>query len=483
MSSIVAKTDAAGGATLHPQVLAFSSSLALDRALLKEDLIGSLAHIAMLARQKLVPDADARAIHQGLVGLWDDALKGTLVLPDEEDVHMAVEAELQRRIGAASQVLHTARSRNDQVATDLRLWTREQCVRTLQSLSGLVEELLQYAQASREVVLPAYTHRQRAQPISLAYWWASWAAGLLRDGEAFGFVLDQSDTLALGVGAISGTSMNTDRESMRQALGFSRMTDNGLDTVGDRDFALDFLYASTRLLVRLGRLSTDLIDFSSKEFGFVTLGGQIACGSSMMPHKRNPDVFELLRGRSGSAIGALTGLLATVKGLPGGYNRDLQEDRGPLLEMGTRVDGCLSVLRLALKNVKFEPDVCRAALEDGSTQATDLAEALVKKGIAFRDAYQAVGRLVRASREQGVPLAKMTLEAAAQVDPRIDAAVLTVLEPRAAAARKNSEGGTGDQAVSKQLSDLNQRLASMSARAQAVPRLDGLFMKLKENWK
>lgn len=483
MSSVVAKTDAAGGATLHPQVLAFSSSLKLDRALLKEDLIGSLAHIAMLARQKLVPDADARAIHKGLVSLWEDAAKGTLVLPDEEDVHMAVEVELHRRIGNSSQVLHTARSRNDQVATDLRLWTREQCARTLHTISGLVAEVLQYAKDGQDVVLPAYTHRQRAQPVTLAYWWASWAAGLLRDAEAFAFVLDQADTLALGVGAISGTSMNTDRASVQQALQFSRMTDNGLDTVGDRDFALDFLYASTRLLVRLGRLSTDLIDFSSKEFGFVTLGGEIACGSSMMPHKRNPDLFELLRGKSGSAIGALTGLLATVKGLPGGYNRDLQEDRGPLLEMGVRLDECLSVLRLGLKNVKFEPDVCRAALEDGSTQATDLAEALVKKGIAFRDAYQAVGRLVRVSREKQVPLAKLTLAQAVEVDPRFDAATLTVLEPKAAAARKNSLGGTGDTAVATQLLTLTKAAAALEARATQVPRLESLFTSLKESWK
>ena len=296
-------------------------------------------------------------------------------------------------------------------------------------------------------------------------------------------MLGQADTLALGVGAISGTSLATDRESVRKALGFSRMTDNGLDTVGDRDFALDFLYAATRLLVRLGRLSTDLIDFSSKEFGFVTLGGEIACGSSMMPHKRNPDVFELLRGKSGSAIGALTGLLATVKGLPGGYNRDLQEDRGPLLEMGTRLDECLSVLRLALKNVKFEPEVCRAALEDGSTQATDLAEALVKKGIAFRDAYQAVGTLVRVSRDQNIALSKMTVAQAAAVDARFDAAVLTVLEPKAAAARKNSAGGTGDLAILAQLTNLAAGVSALSARAQAVPRLDGLFSKLKENWK
>ena len=481
MSSVVAKTDAAGGASLHPQVLAFSSSLKLDRALLKEDLIGSLAHVAMLARQKLITVSDAKAIHSGLVALWEDEAKGLLKLPDEEDVHMAVEAELSARIGGPSQVLHTARSRNDQVATDLRLWVREQCARTLETIAALSKELIAYAEAGKDLVLPAYTHRQRAQPVTLAYWWASWAEGLLRDAEAFGFVLSQADVLALGVGANSGTSLQTDRESVRKALGFKRLSGNGLDTVGDRDFALDYLYASTRLLVRIGRLSTDLIDFSSREFGFVTLGAEIACGSSMMPHKKNPDVFELLRGKSGSAIGALTGLLVTVKGLPGGYNRDLQEDRAPLLQMGARLEESLAVLRLALRHVKFEPEACRAAVLDGSTQTTDLAEALVLRGVPFREAYQAVGRLVRHAREQGVALSAMTPAQTAALDPRFDAAALTVLEPRAAASRKDSAGGTGDKAVARHLVQLAERANAVVEQAKAVPRLDALFTKLKES--
>lgn len=478
MSSVVAKTEAAGGATLHPQVLAFSSSLKLDRQLLKEDIVGSLAHVAMLKKQGLIPASDADAIHRGLVALYEDP---KLQLPEEEDVHMAVEAELARRIGAPALVIHTARSRNDQVATDLRLWTRERCAQTVEAIGGLVTEILQYAEQGRSVVLPAYTHRQRAQPVSLAYWWASWATGLLRDAEAFQFVHAQADVLALGVGAISGTSLDTDRDHVRRHLKFARLSDNGLDTVGDRDFALDFLYAATRLLVRLGRLSTDLIDFSSKEFGFVKLGGEIACGSSMMPQKRNPDVFELLRGKSGSAIGALTGLLATVKGLPGGYNRDLQEDRGPLLEMGTRLDECLAVLRLALAHITFDPEACRAGLLDGGTQATDLAEALVKKGVAFRDAYQAAGKLVRVAREQNVALSSLTAAQAQQADARFDAEVLKVLEPRAAAAAKNSTGGTGDAAVSRQLTDLTKRVTQLAGWTRGIPRLDALFQQLKES--
>jgi argininosuccinate lyase len=482
MSSVVAKTEASGGVSLDPQVLRFSTSLQLDRRLLKEDLLGSLAHIAMLARQKLVPDADARAIRQGLIKIWEDAAAGTLQLPDEEDVHMAVEVELHRRIGAPARVLHTARSRNDQVATDLRLWLRHDCARVLGQLSALTQDLTAYARQGASLVLPAYTHRQRAQPISLAYWWSSWATGLMRDAEAFEFVLDQVDTLALGVGAISGTSLKTDRESVRQALKFSKLTTNGLDTVGDRDFALDYLYASTRLLLRLGRLSTDLIDFSSREFGFVSLGGEIACGSSMMPQKRNPDVFELLRGKSGTAIGALTGLLSTVTGLPGGSNRDLQEDRGPLLEMSDRLEACLSVLRIALRHVKFDAERCRAALEDGGTQATDLAEALVRKGVAFREAYQAVGKLVRFANEGGVTLRSLTPAQAATVDARFDAAALAALEPRAAAAAKGSFGGTGDQAVAVQLDALEARAKAVASKAAALPTAESLFSSLKENW-
>ena len=267
MSSVVAKTDAAGGATLHPQVLAFSSSLKLDRALLKEDLIGSLAHIAMLARQKLVPDADARAIHtRGWSRSGKTRRRARSQLPDEEDVHMAVEAELHRRIGAPSQVLHTARSRNDQVATrPAAVDARAVRADDLGAIAGLVGELLQYARGGPRRRAAAYTHRQRAQPISLAYWWASWAGGAAARRRSVRLrARPVRHARRSASGAISGTSLATDRESVRARARFSRLTDNGLDTVGDRDFALDFLYASTRLLVRLGRLSTDLIDFSSR---------------------------------------------------------------------------------------------------------------------------------------------------------------------------------------------------------------------------
>jgi argininosuccinate lyase len=475
----LAKTDASGGSGLLPEVLAFSSSLSLDRQLLKEDLLGSMAHVTMLGRTGVIPAADARVIRDGLVALWrrDDA--GTLVLPDEEDVHMAVEVELNRTIGSPAALLHSARSRNDQVATDLRLHVRDSVATALTALCALIDEVVERAKKDGGILMPSYTHRQRAQPISLGYWLASYGAAFLRDAQAFAFALDQADALALGSGAISGTSLPIDREITKSLLGFSRLTLNGLDTVGERDFALDYLYATARFFVHASRLSTDLVDFTTSEFGFATLSGEISMGSSMMPQKKNPDVFELIRGKSGRAIGNLMGLLTTVKGLPGGYNRDLQEDRGPLLETKPMLHGVVSVLRLSLPHVTFHPEKCRVGLDEGFTQATDLAEALVKKGMPFRKAYMAAGALVKRVQEKGITLRAASVELAQSVDLAFDASVLSVLEPAGAVARKASAGSTGPAAVEATLVTLEQQAHELGARATGVPRLASLFKALE----
>lgn len=478
---MIAKTEASGGSGLLPEVLAFSSSLALDRALLREDLVGSLAHLTMLARQKILGAAPARALRDGLVQLWEDAAKGALQLPDEEDVHMAVEAELAARIGEPAQQLHTARSRNDQVSLDLRLHVREQAALTISQLADLIDLLVKRAEAEHETILPAYTHRQRAQPISLSYLLAAYAAMFARDVEAFRFVLQQADALPLGVGAIAGTSLPIDRETTRGLLGFSRLTLNGLDTVGDRDFALDYTYAAARFLLHAGRMAADLVDFASAEFGFVQLDGEIACGSSMMPQKKNPDVFELIRGKSGRGVGNLVGLLVTVKGLPAGYNRDLQEDRAPVLETGALLRSVLGILQVALPRIHFDRERCKAALARDATQATDLAEALVKKGHAFRSAYQAVGALTRRSREQGVALAEVTLAQAREVDPRFDAEVLEAAQVEGSVGRKVSAGSTGPASVAAQLAALTKAAVDARATAAAVPTLDALFARISRS--
>jgi len=479
----IARTSAtaAGSGGLHPDVLAFSSSLSLDRALWREDLIGSLAHLSMLQKVGLMPAADAKALHAGLCALWAEGAAGKLPFPDdEEDVHMAVEADLKQRVGEPADRLHTARSRNDQVALDLHLHVREECAAVLELLGAFIEELAARAEAESDVLFPAYTHRQRAIPVSAAYWLCAYGAMFARDADAFAFALSQVDQLPLGVGAIAGTSLPIDRDHVRARLGFSRVSLNGLDTVGNRDFALDYTYAVTRLLLHASRLAADVIDFATAEFGFLKLDGAIACGSSMMPQKKNPDVFELIRGKSARALGNHVSMLATVKGLPGGYLRDLQEDRAPLLDTGPLARGVLEMLRLSVPRVAFDREACRRALVEDYTQATDLAEALVKKGLPFRTAYQAVGALVMKAKSAGLPLARVTPEAAREVNPAFDAEVLQCLDPLTSVGRKVSTGSTGPAAVAVQIGALREAAKAAKDRAGKVPRLDTLFKNLKE---
>jgi argininosuccinate lyase len=477
---MIAKTDAAGGPGLLPEILEFTSSLALDRALLREDLLGSLAHLLMLARQGLVSPEGGRALREGLVALWEAHGRGELNLPQEEDIHMAVEAALAARLGEVAGRLHTARSRNDQVALDLRLHVREMSALVLGHLARLLDLLAARAEAERETILPAYTHRQRAQPISLAYLFCAYGAMFARDVEALRFVLSQVDVNPLGSGAVAGTSLPIDREITRALLRFSTLSPNALDTVGDRDFVLDFEYAAARSLTHSSRVATDFVDFASSEFGFAQLDGAIACGSSMMPQKRNPDVFELIRAKSGRAVGNLVGLFQALKGLPSGYNRDLQEDRAGLLETGPLWCSVLAALTTALPRVTFDRERCLAALSSDYTQATDLAEALVRRGISFRVAYQAVGTLVRRCQEAGIPLARATAELGRGIHPALDAEALGALDPAASVARKESPGGTGPRSVSRQIAALREAAAAAARCAAAVPRLQALFEELRE---
>ncbi|MFN7134081.1 MAG: argininosuccinate lyase, partial [Myxococcales bacterium] len=276
----IARTDATGGGLL-PEVLAFETSLPIDQRLYRADILGSVAHVIMLARRGIVPAADAERIRRALLDILAEADAGRLVWANEEDVHMAVEAELARRIGEPAGRLHTARSRNDQITLDERLYVRERAAAHVEALSRLVASLCDRAASDEgRFVMPSYTHRQRAQPIRAAYHYCAWASMLARDVDAFRFALEQADASSLGVGAISGSSLPTDRDIVRELLGFSRLTVNGMDTVGDRDFALDFVYAATRAMLHVSRIATDVVDFSTDEFGFFALDGSIACGSS-----------------------------------------------------------------------------------------------------------------------------------------------------------------------------------------------------------
>ncbi len=470
----IARTAATGGEGMLPELLAWSSSYALDRALVREDLLGSAAHVTMLSSVGLVPREHAASIKRELVAMYELAREGTLVLPaDEEDIHMAVEAELWKRIGAVAGYVHTARSRNDQVALDSRLFIREEARRAQTLCGALVMALADRAHAERDLLMPAYTHRQRAQPISAAFLLCAWAASIARAGRLFASTLEHADELPLGAGASSGTSLPIDRALVAKLLGFARVSLNALDTVSQRDAALDFTWAASRTLLAMGRASADLVDFSSQEFGFVELSGRISAGSSMMPQKKNPDVFELLRGKSARGISNVVHLLTLMKGLPTGYFRDLQEDRQTVLETGPLVCGAISMFTSALPHVTFRGDRMHAAVSDGFTQATDLTEWLVKHGVPFREAYKAVGAVVADCVGRGVALSAIDVPTLQKFHARFDASALGALDAAGAVNAKISAGSTGPAAVEAQIVTLREEARALGR--STVPSLDDLM--------
>jgi argininosuccinate lyase len=461
-----------------PELLAWSSSFNHDRAMVREDLVGSAAHVTMLARTRIVPAADARALRDALQTMYREASEGRLELPaDEEDVHMAVEAALGQRVGAVAARLHTARSRNDQVALDLRLHVRDQGAMLAREVSDLLRDLAERAAREGSVLLPAYTHRQRAQPVSAAFLVAAWGVGVARAADAVSFTLDRLE-LPLGSGACSGTSLPIDRTLVAKMFAPWQPTQNALHTVGDRDFALDWTWAAARVVLALGRVAADVVDFSTNEFALVSLDGAIAAGSSMMPQKKNPDVFELVRGKGARATGNVVAMLALMKGLASGYNRDQQDDRLPLLEAGPLARGCTMVVATSLPHVHFDPERGRRGLDEGFTQATDLAEALVRRGVPFREAYKAVGELVALAVERGVGLRAIDAARARAVHPSLDADALRALDPAAAVAAKESLGGTGPRAVAAQIDWLGQQAGKLAAKAAEHGSLEDLAKRV-----
>ena len=474
----IARTQATGGAMMS-ELVEWSSSIDDDAAFLVHDVVGSAAHATMLGKTRIICASDARTLRDALLSL---AKGGGSAVPmkGEEDVHMAVEAHLTKTLGAdVAGRLHTARSRNDQVATDLRLFVRDRAATLLSDTCTLIDAIVERSVTEEDVILAAYTHRQRAQPISAAFLMLAWASQLLRAAETMTFALDHANVLALGSGACSGSSLPIDRELTARLLGFPAVTTNALDTVGDRDFALDLVWACARVLLALGKLSTDLVDFSTSEFAFVKLDGSIAAGSSMMPQKKNPDVFELVRGKSAHSVANVTHMLTLVKGLASGYNRDQQEDRAALLSSPRVLAGALRAVTLALPHVAFDREACLRSVSDGFTQATDLAEALVKKGVPFREAYKAVGALVRVAQDANKSLRAVTLAEARGVHASFDEATLDALDPARAVAAKESLGGTGRDSLTRQRRELGARREQLAKKASAIPSLLELVTRIE----
>jgi argininosuccinate lyase len=441
----------------------FGRSFGFDRRLFKDDVRGSLAWAAALERAGVLTPADASAIQAGLRDVLargeDAAFFDSPAAREDEDVHSFVERELIARIGEAGRRLHTGRSRNEQVAVDLRLYLKRRIPELQKSIRALVKVLATSAETAGDALMPSYTHLRRAQPILAAHFFLAHASALRRDFGRFGALLDDVDELPLGSGAIAGTSYAIDVAWLAQQLGFSRIVRNSIDATGDRDIVATFLYACSLTMVHLSRLAEDMILFTSEEFGFFELADTAATGSSLMPQKKNPDPLELVRGKAGRVIGRLTGWLATMKSLPIGYSKDLQEDKEALFEAEDTLNASLSAASSVVTGITINRGATERAAS-GLLLATDVADYLVAKGVPFRDAHEVVGALVRRLVGEGRSFDALTINEWKSHSPLFEPDVHTAITAAASVAKKRTPQSTHPAAVSKALTELQAWLAA-----------------------
>ncbi|MCH7484740.1 MAG: argininosuccinate lyase [Chloroflexi bacterium] len=443
---------------LDRRALDYSASVSYDRRLYAYDIAGSVAHARMLGAQGIIPADDATQIVRGLEEIRDQIEAGKFEWRDDlEDVHLNIEAALRERIGDAGARLHTARSRNDQVATDVRLFVMDSCERAVDGVRDVQRALVVLAEANADAVMPGYTHLQRAQPVLFAHHLLAYFEMLDRDATRFVAARASADELPLGSGALAGVPYPVDRESVARELGFSRVSRNSIDAVSDRDFAVDFHAASATTMMHLSRLSEEIIIWSSDEFGFLRLPDEFATGSSIMPQKRNPDIAELARGRTGRVYGNLMALLTMLKGLPLAYNRDLQEDKQPLFDTVDVLLPTLEVMAAMLPRLSLNAERAANAAAGGYLLATDVADYLVRKGVPFRDAHQAVADLVRFAVDQDKALAELTLDEYRRFSPQFQEDVLS-LDARASIDARDVPGGTASGRVAEALDEAKKRL-------------------------
>ena len=421
------------GGTVADAARALNSSIEVDSRMWREDIAGSLAHAAMLAKQGIISQADGAAIRAGLTGILADIESGELAIDmTAEDIHTFVEMTLTQRIGDAGKRLHTARSRNDQVATDLRLYTRRQIDELLTLLYDAVAAIHDKAAAYKDAVMPGYTHLQRAQPVTFGHYLCAWAMMLIRDAGRLMDAKKRLNWCPLGACALAGTSFPIDREATAAALGFSGPVLNSLDAVSDRDFCVETLSALSLLMMHLSRMAEELVLWSSLEFGFVTLSEGFVTGSSIMPQKKNPDMAELIRGKTGRVYGDLTALLTVLKGLPLAYNKDMQEDKQALFDGLDTAALCLGVLSPMVAGMTPHPEAMRKAAGAGFINATDCADWLVEHGVPFREAYAVAAGLVH----RGKPLEELTLDEYRAASPVFDETVYAAVDLDACVRRR-----------------------------------------------
>ena len=449
---------------LDPQLLAFTSSFDVDRRLLRWDALASIAHATALGEAQVITAGDAEAVIAGLRAIVADFDSGRLaVVGEHEDVHSFLEATLYERIGVAAGRLHTARSRNDQVATAFRLALKEQIGALVGEIRGLMATIIDRASGAVDIILPGFTHLQHAQPVRLAHHLLAYVWMLDRDTARLADTYARADALPLGAGAIAGISFPVDRRRVAALLGFTRITENSIDAVGDRDFAVEAVSSVALLCAHLSRWADELVLWSTEEFGFATLADRVSTGSSLMPQKKNPDPAELIRGRAARVLGNLTTLLAMLKGLPAGYHRDLQEDKPATFEALDVARGCVRAMRVFLDGVQFIPQRMEAAAKRGWLTATEVADYLTRKGVPFRDAHALAGKVVRRAAARDVPLWELPLPEYQEVSSSFGPDVMQAVTIEAAVESKDVPGGTARRQVVEQLAQGRERLTRIEA--------------------
>ncbi|MBH0159774.1 MULTISPECIES: argininosuccinate lyase [Fictibacillus] len=438
----------------------FGASISFDQQLASQDIKGSLAHAKMLFQCKIIDESAYENIKNGLLSLQSDVEEGELTYSVKyEDIHLNLEKLLTDKIGPDGGKLHTARSRNDQVATDFHLYVKEETILIIDHIEELQKSLLNLAEEHVETIIPGYTHLQRAQPVSFAHHLLAYFWMLDRDKGRLQDSLKRSDILPLGAGALAGTTFDIDRNITMNELGFRDKYLNSLDAVSDRDFAIECCSNASMIMMHLSRFCEELILWSSEEFGFIEISDSFTTGSSMMPQKKNPDMAELIRGKSGRVYGSLISLLTLMKGLPLAYNKDMQEDKEPVFDTVKTVKGCLSIMTGMMNEVKIHVDKMNKAVHQDFSNATELADYLAKKGIPFREAHELVGQMVLQCIQKGCYLLDVSLNEYQDWCPLVENDLFDALSPKTAVERRNSEGGTGFEAVRQQIDAAQSRMA------------------------
>lgn len=439
----------------------FGASIFFDQEMANEDIMGSLAHVKMLKQTQILSAVDADQIIAGLEKLQAKLAAGKLHFTVEnEDIHMNIEALLTEEIGPVAGKLHTGRSRNDQVATDFHLYVKERLPLVVKQLKALQEALVNQAETNIETIMPGYTHMQHAQPISYGHYLMAYFQMFQRDVERFEFNQHHTNLSPLGAAALAGTTFPIDRQLTSDLLGFDQPYSNSLDAVSDRDFALEFISNASILMMHLSRLAEEIIYWCSYEFGYIELSDVYSTGSSIMPQKKNPDMAELIRGKTGRVYGDLMSLLTVMKGLPLAYNKDMQEDKEGVFDAVKTILPCLKMMTGMIESLKVNRDRMAHATHNDFSNATELADYLATKGIPFRQAHEIVGELVLKGLKTGVNLSDLPLDQYQQINPQIDESVYEVLKPTVAVKRRNSLGGTGFDQVKMQIKQAKQLLAN-----------------------